>query len=114
MIIKNFGFNGGIHPEDSKTGTDTKEILNLLPPKKAIIPLLQHIGAICKPVVNIGDTVKVGQKIGDTHAFVSAPVHAAISGKVVDICPMPHPLGSKVLSIVIESDETDTWAIKET
>jgi len=110
----NSSFYGGIHPEDSKTSTDTKEILNLLPPKKAIIPLLQHIGAICKPVVNIGDIVKVGQKIGDAHAFISAPVHATISGKVVDICPMPHPLGRKVLSIIIESDETDTWAIKET
>ncbi len=110
----NSSFYGGIHPEDSKTSTDTKEILNLLPPKKAIIPLLQHIGAICKPVVNIGDIVKVGQKIGNAHAFISAPVHATISGKVVDICPMPHPLGRKVLSIIIESDETDTWAIKET
>ena len=107
-------FRGGIHPEGSKTSTDTKKILNLLPPKKAIIPLLQHIGAICKPLVNIGDIVKVGQKIGDAEAFVSAPVHATISGKVVDICPMQHPLGSKILSIIIESDETDTWAIKET
>ena len=65
-------------------------------------------------MVNIGDIVKVGQKIGNAHAFISAPVHATISGKVVDICPMPHPLGRKVLSIIIESDETDTWAIKET
>ena len=108
----NSSFYGGIHPENSKTSTNTKKILNLLPPKKAIIPLQQHTGALCKPIVNIGDIVKVGQKIGDAQAFISAPVHATISGKVVDICPMPHPLGSKILSIIIESDETDTWAIK--
>lgn len=110
----NSSFYGGIHPEDSKTGTNTKKILNLLPPKKAVIPMLQHTGAVCKPLVNIGDIVKVGQKIGDAQAFISAPVHATVSGKVVDISPMPHPLGIKVLSIIIESDEADTWAIEET
>jgi len=106
-------FWGGIHPEDSKTSTHTKKIQNLLPPKKAIIPLQQHTGALCKPIVNIGDIVKVGQKIGDAQAFISAPVHATISGKIVDISPMPHPLGTKVLSIIIESDGTDSWAIEE-
>jgi electron transport complex protein RnfC len=110
----NLNFHGGIHPEDSKTGTSAKKILNLLPPKKAIIPLQQHIGALCKPLVNIGDIVKVGQKIGDAESFISAPVHASISGKVADICPMPHPLGTKILSIIIESDEADTWTIEET
>ena len=114
MKIKNSGFSGGIHPEDSKDSTNTKKILNLLPPKKAIIPLQQHTGAVCKPIVNIGDIVKVGQKIGDAQAFISAPVHATISGKVVDISPMLHPLGTKVLSIIIESDGADTWAIEET
>ncbi|MDO9464114.1 MAG: electron transport complex subunit RsxC [bacterium] len=110
----NSSFHGGIHPENSKDSTNTKKILNLLPPKKAIIPMLQHTGAVCKPLVNIGDIVKVGQKIGDAQAFISAPVHATISGKVVDISPMLHPLGTKVLSIIIESDEADTWAIEET
>ncbi|MBU0477882.1 electron transport complex subunit RsxC [bacterium] len=110
----NSSFHGGIHPEDFKNSTNTKKILNLLPPKKAIIPLQQHTGAVCKPLVNIGDIVKVGQKIGDAQAFISAPVHATISGKVVDISLMPHPLGTKVLSIIIESDEADTWAIEET
>jgi len=112
-IMINSIFYGGIHPTDSKTSTNTKKILNLRPPKKAIIPLQQHTGAPCKPLVNIGDIVKVGQKIGEAQAFISAPVHATISGKVVDICPMPHPLGTKILSIIIESDDTDTWAIEE-
>ncbi len=110
----NFSFYGGIHPEDSKTGTSAKKILNLRPPKKAIIPLQQHTGAVCEPLVKIGDIVKVGQKIGDTKTFVSAPVHATISGKVIDISPMLHPLETKALSIIIESDEADTWAIEET
>jgi len=110
----NSNFYGGIHPDDSKSSTNTRKILNLLPPKKAIIPLQQHTGAVCKPLVNIGDIVKVGQKIGNAEAFISAPVHATISGKVVDISPMLHPLGTKILSIIIESDETDTWTIEET
>ena len=46
------------------------------------ISMSQNIGAPCKPLVKKGDLVKFGQKIGDTDAFVSVPVHASVSGKV--------------------------------
>ena len=35
----------------------------------------QHIGAPCSPLVKVGDTVKLGQKIGDGEG-VCSPVHA--------------------------------------
>ena len=56
-----------------------------------------------------GDPVKAGQKIGDSESFVSAPVHASISGKVTAIEPYNHPLGRKVTAVIIESDGRDEW-----
>jgi electron transport complex protein RnfC len=56
-----------------------------------------------------GDKVRAGQKIGDTKAFVSAPVHASISGTVSNIAKHPHPLGQESLAIFIDSDGEDGW-----
>lgn len=73
-----------------------------------IIPLQQHIGAPAEPIVQKGDIVKTGQIIGEAKKFVSVPCHASVSGPVLAIEPRPHPLGINLLSIVIESDGTDT------
>lgn len=54
-------------------------------PAEVCIPMSMHIGAPCKPLVAKGDTVKVGQLIGDTDAFVSAPIHSSVSGTVKSI-----------------------------
>ena len=51
-------------------------------PSKVIIPMVQHLGAPCQPLVKKGDMVKVGQILGDTDAFVSAPIHSSVSGTV--------------------------------
>lgn len=64
----------------------------------------QHVGAPCKPLVKVGDLVQVGQKIGDSDAFVSAPIHASISGKVSAITKIALPGGQMVDAVVIESD----------
>ncbi len=40
----------------------------------------QHLGAPANPIVQVGDTVKVGQKIGEAAGFISAPVHSSVSG----------------------------------
>lgn len=64
----------------------------------------QHVGAPCKPLVKVGDVVQVGQKIGDSDAFVSAPIHASISGKVSAITKVALPGGQMVDAVVIESD----------
>lgn len=54
-------------------------------PEKVYISMVQHIGAPCQPKVAVGDLVKVGQIIGDSEAFVSAPIHSSVSGKVTAI-----------------------------
>ena len=64
----------------------------------------QHVGAPCKPLVKVGDTVDVGQKIGDSDAYVSAPIHASISGKVTAITQATLPGGQRTDAVVIQSD----------
>ncbi|HEX9021728.1 MAG TPA: electron transport complex subunit RsxC [Nitrospirota bacterium] len=102
-------FSGGVHPADNKSLTAHKPTVAAAIPKRAIIPLSQHIGAPTKPLVTIGQEVKKGEKIGETTGFVSAPVHASISGKVTAIGNFPHILGADLPSIVIESDGKDEW-----
>jgi electron transport complex protein RnfC len=109
-------FSGGVHPADNKHLTAHKQTVPAAIPRRAIIPLSQHIGAPTKPLVVIGQEVKKGEKIGETTGFVSAPVHASISGKVVALGSFPHSLGINVPSVVIESDGKDEWiaGLKET
>ena len=108
MEIREATFHGGIHPSYFKDYTKDKALKKAVPPKQVIIPMQQHIGAPCEPLVKKGDEVKLGQKIGDSKGFVSAPIHASVSGKVVAVEPRPHNSGKKVLSVVIESDGLDT------
>ncbi len=104
-------FRGGIRPSCNKDQTSTLAIAKMPPPDKVVIPMTQHIGAPCEPVVQVekGVKVKVGQMIGDSGGFVSAPIHSSISGTVVDIGLYNHPLGRKVTSVTIESDGLDEW-----
>src|SRR3989337_2636552 len=95
-------FSGGMHPADNKHLTAHKPTITAALPKRAIIPLSQHIGAPTKPLVVLGQEVKRGEKIGEAAGFVSAPVHASISGKVTAIGNFPHSLGMDVTSIIIE------------
>ena len=95
---------GGVHPPDNKHLTQDKPIVKIEAPEKVIIPLQQHIGAPCKPRVKKGDEVGVGTVLGDVEAFVSAPIHCSVSGKVVQVAPQPNPLGKDVLSIIVEND----------
>ena len=101
-------FFGGIHPRDMKSATSKKAIEALPPPAQVVIPMSMHIGAPCTPCVAVGDTVTIGQKVGEASAFVSAPVHASISGKVVAVEPRPHFSGVPVMSVVIENDFNNT------
>ena len=101
-------FFGGIHPNDHKAATNKKPIEALPPPARVVIPMSLHIGAPCTPCVAVGDEVTVGQKVGDAPAFVSAPVHASVSGKVVAVEKRIHFSGVPVMSVVIENDFNDT------
>ena len=102
-------FSGGVHPADNKQLTAHKPTVSAAIPKRAVIPLSQHIGAPAKPLVVIGQEVKKGEKIAESGGFVSAPVHASISGKVTALGNFPHILGADLPSVVIESDGKDEW-----
>lgn len=105
----NFTFKGGLHVPDEKTLTENKAIEKAQSPKTVYVSLHQHVGASCKPLVKKGDTVKIGQKIGDTDASLSAPVHASISGVVKGIEKFYTTEGWNTDCIVIESDGEENY-----
>lgn len=107
-MLKKLSFKGGVHPSDNKKRTAGKSIEILEVPKILTYPVQQHLGAPCTPCVKVGDYVKMGQKIADSEAFVSAPIHSSVSGTVIDIKQCPVPNGSMVESIIIENDFCDT------
>lgn len=74
------------------------------PPARVILPMQQHIGAPCIPTVKKGDHVYLGQVIGDSDAYVSAPVHASVSGTVADITSVMLTGGQMTTAVVIDSD----------
>ena len=100
-------FFGGIHPKYNKEMSTGVTDFHRLTPKQVVIPMVQHIGAPCEPLVNVGDTVKIGQKIGDGEGLC-VPVHASVSGTVVAVEPRPHIRGGEVMAVVIENDFQDT------
>ena len=96
-------FFGGIHPKYNKEMSKTTPEVKAIEPKTVVIPMLQHIGAPCQPLVAVGDRVLKGQKIGDGEGLC-VPVHASVSGTVVAIEPRPHTRGGMVNAVVIEND----------
>ena len=105
-------FPGGTHPHEGVNGKAVNSgnaIRELPAPARVVIPLSQHIGAPCKPIVQKGDLVLAGQKIGEAGGFVSAPVHSSVSGKVVGIEPVELANGSTVSAVVIENDFQNNW-----
>ena len=101
-----FTFKRGIHPNEQKHFTENVPITTLLPAvgSELIFPLLQHMGAICEPLVEKGQKVLLGEKIGDSSARLCAPVHSSVSGVVKDIRPHLTVTGNIVNSIIIEND----------
>ncbi len=94
---------GGVKVDHHKD-TAEKEVVRIPVPAKVVLPMQQHIGAPCNPTVKVGDTVAVGQVIGDSDKFVSAPIHASVSGKVTAIGNVKLPNGAVVQGVTIESD----------
>lgn len=105
---RKYRFSGGVHPPEEKL-TRKLPIEDMPPPKKAYIPLSQHIGAPSSPVVEPGDKVKIGTRLSDPGGFVSAPVFSSIAGKVVEIVDHPHTLGRSMPTVIIEAEGTDEW-----
>jgi len=98
-----FSFPGGTHPPQSKELTCESKIQQAPAVKQVAIMLSQHIGAACRPLVRKGNAVQAGQKIGDSDAFVSAPVHSPINGKVKEIALRSHPVLGRSPAIIIDA-----------
>ena len=99
---------GGVHPHDNKKYSANQPIIDCPLPQKAIIPLIQHIGAPAQPVVEKGDKVRVGQLIAKAGGFVSAPIHSPFSGTVTKIDSTIDAWGLRVPAIFIDVED-DLW-----
>lgn len=104
-------FPGGLELRPYKELTNDKESLITPLPDKIILPLQQHIGNISVPLLKIGDKVLKGQKIAQADGYVSVPLHASTSGKIIDIstCPAPQDQSIQTPCIIIEPDGSDAW-----
>ena len=100
-------FFGGIHPKENKHYAENAPVQEFREPDLLVIPMGQHIGAPCKPLVKKGDLVTMGQKIGDNEGLC-VPVHASVSGTVKAVEMRPHTSGTMMMSVVIENDHQDT------
>ncbi|MBQ4507370.1 MAG: electron transport complex subunit RsxC [Paludibacteraceae bacterium] len=99
---------GGVHPHDNKIYSAHQPIRECALPEKAIIPLVQHIGAPAQPVVEKGQKVKVGELIAKAGGFVSANIHSPVSGTVTKIDSTTDAWGMKMPAIFIDV-EGDEW-----
>ena len=101
-----FRIFGGVHPKENKWYAEDKRIQGFPEPDILVVPLSQHIGAPCQPLVAKGDRVTMGQKIGD-NTGLCVPVHAPVSGTVKAVEMRPHSMGMTMMSVVIENDHLD-------
>lgn len=93
----------GVHLSHDK-GTQSNATVDFALPKQVIVPMSMSMGAPCDCRVKAGDTVLVGQKIGDTEAFMSAPIHSPVSGTVSAITDYLLANGSTCKAVVIDTD----------
>ena len=93
----------GVHVPHRKN-TQDKPVVRMETPGTVTIPMSMHIGKPARPIVNVGDMVKVGTKIAEADGMVSVPIHASVSGKVVKLQDVLLFNGTTVPAVVIESD----------
>ncbi len=97
----------GVHPPENKHLSAESQLKKPSPPEEVAVPIQQHIGAPLELMIEKGDEVKKGQKLADSEAFVSAPVHATISGEVKSIEKVVAPSGEKVTAVKISASDSD-------
>lgn len=107
--MKFFGFRGGVHPPENKVQTENLKTERLDSPSEVYVPLLQHIGVPLNPIVQVGDKVLKGQKIGEAEGL-SSPIHSPVSGTVTKIESRIFPLAGKTMTVFIENDREEKWA----
>ena len=96
-------FLSGVHVPHRKHTAKTPSV-RMTPPKTVTIPMSMHIGAPARPIVKVGDLVKVGTLIAEDVGAVSSPIHASVSGKVTRISEILLSNGSTCPAVTIESD----------
>lgn len=99
---------GGVYPQYNKHLTSDKPIEICKASETIVIPMQQHLGVPCKPLVSVGDKVALGQRIGEPAGYVSAPIHSSVSGIVKEIGFMPHPIFGESLAVKIANDFEDS------
>ena len=105
-------FGGGVHPHEIGNGKDSTKsqmIVNAAAPARVTIAMSQHLGAPAACCVKVGQVVNMGQVIGEAQGFISAPVHASVSGKVVAVTNCVLASGKSSPAVVIENDFEDRW-----
>ena len=100
-------FHGGVFLSEHKESTVDKKIKTIPAPEEVILPLTQHTGEPNKPVLSVGDEVKLGQRVGSSEAFISSPVHSPVSGKIKDIRCFFNPIYGKSPAVIIQNDGRD-------
>ena len=101
-------FRGGIHPENDGKDLSRNASIRTAPLFDYYsIALQQNIGVAPKWIVNVGDTVKKGQKIAEADGFVSAPIHAPTSGVVEKFEKSTGATGQPVDCMILKSDMLD-------
>ncbi len=106
-LFGKLSFKGGVHPPHNKRHTESLAIEVLAAPSKVVIPLSQHLGAPARILAKRGDEVRIGQLLAEAGGFISAPVHASVSGTVSAVADFPHPLGKHVIAVEIENNGKD-------
>ncbi len=101
------GFRHGVHPPDLKDLTSGEAIRRMPFPDRLALPLKQHAGEAARPLVEKGDRVQRGDKIGEARGFISSPIHASAAGTVRDIRRWPHPDGSMQEAVIVDVDPHD-------
>lgn len=103
-------FRKGVHPQELKELTEKKPVEIMPLPDEVFVPLQQHIGVPCQPLVEKDQEVKTGQVIGSSEKFVSSPIHSPITGKVKTVNKFQHPLGMHVTMIhIVRSEGDESW-----
>jgi electron transport complex protein RnfC len=99
-------FKGGVHPYDGKELSKDKPVRKISPGSELVFPVSQHIGAPAVPIVEVGQRVLKGELIARAEGFVSANIHSSVSGTVKKIEKRLVPNGNKILSVIIENDNS--------
>ncbi len=112
--MKLLTFKGGVHPPERKELAKDKKVEIFPIPDVVYVYASNHAGAPAKIIVEKGQEVKTGQVIGEPSGFISAYLHSPITGKVVEIKKMLHPIvGKPVDTVIIERTDEDEWVLLE-